>query len=445
MRVLFLEVDTESSWAVASLGPAMLASYLRKFGHDPRFMRVPLDWLADDVVGRVRAEAPDLVALSLTTRQWLRARGIVANLRAAVDVPVVAGGLHPTFSPEAVLAADGFDYVCRGEGEEALLDLVGAIAAGQRPATVRIPGIWGRGGPAPSLRPPFEPLDALPFMARDFLDERHGVVHLTTQRGCPFKCTYCAARMYNELYQDTGTYGRRRSHRNVLSELAAIRDQGPLNYVIFLDDTFTINHPWVNEFCRVYGSELRIPFSLHARVETVSERLLERLAAAGCRHITYGVESGSERIRREVMRRPVANQRFVDVFRWTRQAGILVTANYMMGLPTETPAEMAETLSLHQELEPDDFGYFVFYPYPGTHLYQLCVADGYLPENHLDLPANHRTSVLRLPTLTQDDIHACYQKWTAVRALRAVGRSGDISGIEERAVVAQIEHCAANG
>src|SRR5690606_6246500 len=112
-------------------------------------------------------------------------------------------------------------------------------------------------------------------MARDLLDEPAGTVHMTTQRGCPVPCTYCAARMYNELYEGTGAdYGRRRSHASVLGELEGLRDAGKLSYVIFLDDTFTINHPWVREFCTIYRDRLRTPFCLHARVETVSEKLL---------------------------------------------------------------------------------------------------------------------------------------------------------------------------
>src|SRR5262249_51216312 len=155
-----------------------------------------------------------------------------------------------------------------------------------------------------------EPLDALPFLSRDLLDERYGVVHITTQRGCPFPCTYCAARMYNELYEGTGEYGRRRSHENVLTELEEIRRHGPLNYIIFLDDTVTIHHPWVRRYCQLHREKVGVPFSLNARVETMNRELIEVLAQAGCRHIIYGVESGSERVRKEILRRPVANRRF---------------------------------------------------------------------------------------------------------------------------------------
>ena len=91
------------------------------------------------------------------------------------------------------------------------------------------------------------------------------------------------------------------------------------------------------------------------------------------------MESGCERVRREIMKRPVTNHKIIDVFRWTREAGILVTANYMMGVPGETMEEMQQTIDLHLELDPGDFGYFVFYPYPGTHLFHECKRRGQVP------------------------------------------------------------------
>jgi len=425
VRVLFLEVDTERSWAVASIGPGFLGAYLRAHGHEVLFYRAPLDATDDEVAERVAGLAPDLLGVSLTTRQWLRGRDLVRAVRARCEVPVVGGGLHVTFAPEAVLDA-GFDWVCLGEGEEAMVELCAALAAGT--STDGIANLWRRGGQRPRLRPPFEPLDALPFLARDLLDEPPGVVHMATQRGCPFPCTYCGARMYNQLYDGTGEYGRRRSHASVLAELRELRAAGRLSYVIFLDDTFTIHHPWVREFCRVYGAEVAAPFSLHARVETVNQRMLHELAAAGCQQITYGVESGSERVRREIMRRPVGNQRFRDVFRWTREAGIAVTANYMIGLPDETRSDLEQTVALAEELEVLDFGYFVFYPYPGTQLFQVCRDKGYLPEDWLDRPSNHRESILRQPGLGAADIAEFYQRFTDLRRRRYAARDGDAPG-----------------
>ena len=123
-----------------------------------------------------------------------------------------------------------------------------------------IRNIWRRGEKRPELRPPLDPPDALPFLARDHLDEPHGVVHINTQRGCPFPCTYCAARNYHDLYRGLGTYGRRRSHGAVLDELEQVRETSGLNYVVFLDDTFTLDRRWVLPFCRLYGERLGVPF-----------------------------------------------------------------------------------------------------------------------------------------------------------------------------------------
>jgi radical SAM superfamily enzyme YgiQ (UPF0313 family) len=413
MRVAFLEVDSERSWAVASIGPGFIGAYLRAHGHEVALVRARLDMSDGEVLALIEELDPGLIGVSLTTRQWLRARDLVAAIRARARVPVIAGGLHPTFSPEEVLAAPGFDYVCLGEGEEAMLELVQALVAGGR--TDAIANVWVCGAPRPALRPPFEPIDELPPLARDLLDEPLGTVHMATQRGCPFPCTYCAARIYSELYDGFSGYGRRRSVENVLAELVSVREQGRLGYVIFLDDTFTIQHRWVKEFCRRYGPELGAPFSLHARVETVNRDLLMMLADAGCRQITYGVESGSERVRREVMRRPVTNERIEEVFEWTREAGILLTANFMLGLPGETRADLDQTLQLAERLAVVDFGYFVFYPYPGTHLFRVCRDEGYLPPDYLERPANHRQSILTLPDLGQADIAEYYDRFTDLR------------------------------
>jgi radical SAM superfamily enzyme YgiQ (UPF0313 family) len=440
MRITFLEVDTERSWAVASIGPGFIGAYLRERGHTVELVRAEVDTPAESVVSRLAGTQPGLIGVSLTTRQWLRGRELVGALRSRLEVPLIAGGLHPTFSPEVVLASPGFDYVCLGEGEEAMHDLVVALERDAPDDT--IPNVWKRGASRPRLRQPLAPLDRLPFMARDLLDEPRGVVHMTTQRGCPFGCTYCAARMFNELYEGTGEYGRRRSHGSVLRELLDLREQDRLSYVIFLDDTFTINHSWVMEFCRLYGAEIGAPFSLHARVETVNEKLLALLAEAGCKQITYGVESGSERVRREIMRRQVTNARFKDVFRWTRAAGISVTANYMLGLPGETRSDLQATLDLAAELDVLDFGYFVFYPYQGTRLFSLCADNGYLPLDYLERPANHRESILALPGLHRDDVAEYYDRFTDLRRQLYRRRFGSAVG---RAATAHVGEMASQG
>ncbi len=422
MRVLFLEIDTERSWAAASIGPAFIGAYLRTNGHEVAFARARYGEAPDQVAERLAAIEPDVLGVSLTSRQWQRARALVPHLRERLNIPVVAGGLHPTFEPDAVLASPGFDFLCLGEGEAAMLDLVGALEAGASPRGIA--NIWPRGEPRPSLRPPHPSLDELPFMARDLLDEATGVAHMVTQRGCPFGCTYCAARMYNQLYECVGEYGRRRSPESVVAELLELRRADRLAYVIYLDDTFTVRHRWVKELCRLSREQVGVSFSIHARVDTVTQALLETLKEAGCAQITYGVESGSERVRREIMKRPISDQQIRDAFRWTREAGIAVTANYMLGLPGETADDIDRSLTMAEELEVLDFGYFVFYPYPGTRLFELCRERGYLPADYLDREANHRETILTLPELSAAEISSYYDRFTELRRRLYVERLG---------------------
>lgn len=415
MKILFLEIQHEREWAVASIGPAFIASYLRQNGHEVAFESVELDTTVEDTIQAIQEHAPGLLGLSLTSRQWQRAKRFVADIRQHIDIPVITGGLHPTFAPENVLASPGFDYVCLGEGEDALLDLMNAMEAGAPPTESSIENIWVRGGTRPKLRAPFEPIDALPFMARDLLKEQHGVTHMVTQRGCPFPCTYCAARKFHDLYGGIGSYGRRRSHDNVLAEIRTLVEEQFVSYITFLDDTFTLSPSWIAKFCERYKEEFQIPFSVHARAETVTPKMLENLADAGCMHITYGVESGSERVRKEIMKRVVTNEHLIKTFKMTQDAGIMVTANYILGTPGETREEVLETIALHHVLQPDDFGYFVFYPYPGTSLFEVCRSQGYLPNDYWERPANHRETILNLPDLTKEDVSELYAQFTAIR------------------------------
>jgi len=415
LKLLFLELNHDIDWAVAAVGPAYIAANLKQYGHSTTLLQVPQDMNSSHLADSIKEVSPDIIGLSLTSRQWLRAKKLVPEIKKELDIPIIAGGLLPTFSSEEVLNTEGFDYVCIGEGEQAMLELVNAIENNAYPIK-NIRNIRGRGEPMPELRLPFEPIDDIPFMARDMLGEQYGVRHISTQRGCPFPCTYCAAQQISHLYPGGyQSYGRRRSVDNVLQELLQIQNESELNYIVFLDDTFTINHKWVEEFCFKYKKAFSIPFSINARAETVNEKILAQLSGAGCMHIIYGVESGSEQLRQNVLQRNVSNEHLINTFSWTRNSGMIVTANYMLGIPGETRENVEETLSLHKFLKPDDFGYFVFYPFPGTAMFSLCKNKGYLPKDYYDIPVNHRESILNLPDLTKDDIKYYYQCFTELR------------------------------
>ena len=418
MLLLFLDIETDSHWAAASLGAAAVGAFVRERGHAAALLRVPVDQAPEEAARAALALGPDCIGLSLACRQWPRARAVAAALRAMSDAPVLAGGLLPTFAPDEVLAAPGIDYACIGQGEEPAALLLDALARGERPRG-GIPGLATREEPRPARPPDLDPA-GLPVWARDLCAEAHGVVHVGTRRGCPFACAYCAAGALSALHGPA--WGRRRPPRHVLAELRGLARSGDLNYVLFVDDTFTLDRGWLAEFLPAYASEFGLGFSVHSRPDTLDAALAESLARAGCRHVVLGLESGSDRVRREIMGRPMAEAAIRRATAAVREAGLTLTLNAMYGLPGETPAEAARTLALAEDLAPHDVGHFAFHPYPGTVLFETCRRRGLLPPDWLDRPADHATPLLDLPEFPAEEVARTHAAWEALRVRLAARR-----------------------
>jgi radical SAM superfamily enzyme YgiQ (UPF0313 family) len=146
------------------------------------------------------------------------------------------------------------------------------------------------------------------------------------------------------------------------------------------------------------------------------------------------------------MNRPVTNERFLEVFDWSKRFGIRIIANFMLGVPGEYRQDVDMTLDFIEELTPDDFSFSVFYPFPGTALFRLCKEKGYLPENYNELPANHRQSILNLPDMTREDIAEYYGKFTEAREKNYLRQYGNLLNDEtQRIAITGIKECAALG
>lgn len=424
MFFLFLDIATDSDWAAASLGAAAVGAYVRERGHEAALLSVPVDQAPEDAARAALALNPGCIGLSLANRQWPRAKAVAAALREVSGVPVLAGGLLPTFASGEVLAAQGIEYACIGQGEIPAAALLDALGRGERPAQ-GIPGLATRQDPSPGRPPDLDPAD-LPFWARDLCAEQNGVVHIGTRRGCPFSCAYCAAGALSALHGPA--WGRRRPPGHVLAELRSLARAGDLNYVLFVDDTFTLDRDWLAAFLPAYAAEFGLGFSVHSRPDTIDGELAAALARAGCRHVVLGLESGSERVRRDIMRRPMAETAIRRAAAAVRGAGLTLTLNAMYGLPGETPAEAEATLALAEALEPHDVGHFAFHPFPGTALFETCRERGLLPADWLDRPADNVAPLLDLPGFPPVEVARLHAAWEALRVRLAERRGCAAAG-----------------
>jgi anaerobic magnesium-protoporphyrin IX monomethyl ester cyclase len=290
---------------------------------------------------------------------------------------------------------EGVDGICRGEGEEALVDLVDALANGGPPAVLELDN-WSfrRNGDDSTgfaasvvtnpVRPYIEDLDSLPFPDRALVYERDPVAarskikHFLTGRGCPYNCTYCFNHALSEIYGGKGRRFRQRSVAHVIQEVRWVRDHYPLEFVVFVDDTFVLSNQWLAEFAEKYPREIGLPFFCNTRANLVTAEEVHLLKGAGCHCVSMGIETSNDRIRNELLRRRMSKEQILEAARLIREGGLHLTTTNMIGLPTSTLADDLETLDLNIQARPSYAHVFIFQPYPRTELGEFTREHGWM-------------------------------------------------------------------
>ncbi len=372
----------------APLGLLSLAAYGRE--HVTRLelsiVDAPAQGLSrEETERRVIDEAPDVVGITMTTTVAQSAEAIAQTVKAALPhVTVVVGGPHVsgTGAP-AMQKAASFDVAVLGEGELTFTDVLQALREGRALSTV--PGILYRDQDCTvnrtPPRPPIADLDTLPMPAFDLLPDfpeayqpniffspAGPAAGIVTSRGCPFRCRFC----------DQSTFGHRyraASPESVFATVRKLREDYGIRYVLFLDDTFTIDRRRVLALCELMrGVRPRLAWSCDANVMTVDREMLRAMKRAGCWSISFGLESGSPRVLRS-SRKEIDLDRAREVISATRAAGIHAKGLFMLGVPEESRETILETRAFVRSLALSTMNLSKFTPYPGTEMYAE-VADG---------------------------------------------------------------------
>jgi radical SAM superfamily enzyme YgiQ (UPF0313 family) len=370
------------------LGILYVAAYLeRATGRRPVFIDCPANGIGYEELARQIADVkPDLVGIGVLTFCLLDAVKTARLVKEAYPpARICFGGVHAGLYPDETLRLPEVDFVVHGEGERAFARLVQALEAGASRAELSsIPGLGWRVGDESHInreqdRP--ERLDDLPFPARHLI-KMESYSHilargnqfstLQSSRGCPFACTFCDIRKSGF---------RARSPENVVSEIRHLVEQG-VDELFFVDDTITVQKRRLHDICRAIAkSGVKIFYKISARVDTVTPELLADLKQSGCYRIHYGVETANPRLLK-YMEKGVTPEQVQRAFRMTKEAGIQTLAYMMIGIPTETYAEMQETIEFAIALDADYAQFSVCTPYPKTELYRRLVADGTIPYDY---------------------------------------------------------------
>lgn len=336
-----------------------------------------------NLLGRIEQEArahgePLLFGFSVLTAALHQALKVAQRVKERFPRSLICfGGAHPTAMPEEMLRRPQVDFVIRGEGEAAVVELWRRLSQGQ--ALDQVPNLSYRADGGVRHNPlcsALLDLDSLPsFPYHRFRGpQRYDFGFIVSSRGCPYKCIFCSNR---------NTMGRKyrfRSPELVADELEMLHRDFAVRNVLFLDDNLLVHRPRayrLMEEIRRRRLHERLTFSFQARGDNVDPELLHDLYACGFRSVFFGLETASDRLM-EMLDKGETVEQCKEAVRMAKREGFHVSGTFMYALPGETHRDRMDCLRLSRQLDLDLVRFNNATPYPGTRLHELAIEQGRL-------------------------------------------------------------------
>ena len=425
-----------TQWPPVSLVTA--AALLEKDGHQLKVLDCPAIGMDQDRLKTViGAFEPDFAFWNTATPTLAHDLSIGALTKsAALDVVTGVLGTHVTALPAVALDKPWVDMVIRGEPEETIRD----VCSHQDQAWEAIEGISYQNHkqgeyhhnpdrdfllpediPAPAWRHLYIDPYRLPLKGRPFLI-------VAPIRGCPYRCSFCTAPVYY------GNRLRKRPVKNVVDEIAANVDTFGVRDFFIWADTFTADKTYVYQFCdEIVRRGLEISWTCNSRVDSVDSDMMALMKNAGAWMMSFGLESGSDRVLKQTGKRITVDQSRHTVS-LAHQIGIKTSGHFILGLPGETRKSLWDTLRFALELPLDIAQFYTAAPFPGTGLYEQAVKEGWL---QTDLPISQGQAVLNLPGLPAQRVDAFrryayrrfYGRPKTIRNILSMVRPGAVVGV----------------
>jgi len=363
-----------------SLGIMYLSSYLKANGHETNLTLLSEYKRIDELLKFIEKINPDLIGFSVMTPQVSTFRPITKIIKETTGRKIVWGGAHCMFMPEAVLRNEYVDIICTGEGEEALLTLMNRLD--ERKDYYDIPSLWIKKQDEwikNDLGHLEDDLDKYPFPDRGlYYDKYVGLGNFTlkrviTQRGCPYDCSYCFEPMFKQMFKDKGKMVRRHSTRYIIDQIKELVRKYPTRSIHFSDDTFNLNKNWVMDFLSKYNKEIKLPFTCNISVLHIDDELIKSLKESRCNGVVFGLETGVEHIRMDILNKKISNHKYIEAAKLFRKYKLKFVPNTIFCLPEETLDDAIETIRFARSLKPYGFKAYVLKAYKGTNLAKFLV------------------------------------------------------------------------
>ncbi len=369
MKIAFIYRDITFQ---APLGVMYLSAFLKRSGHDCYSFLIEQD-AVDDLV----KFKPDFLCYTVTTSNYKFYVEYNKTIKRLFGAMSLFGGPHATFFPELIMEPD-IDGVCMGEGEEALLDLVTRVE--KKEDYLNAPN-WVFKADGKVIKNRCRKLetgiDSYPFPDRMTFFKtprlrRSSIWVFIGSRGCPYQCSYCHNHLMNTIYAD-GPRVRFRAPENITREIHEVRREYPVKQIIFTDDTFNLNKKWLEELSARYAKEVGIPYSCYIRANLVDDEVGEWLRRSNCAVAYLGIESGNERVRKEVLNRPMSDRDIINASCVLNRNKIKIVALNILGIPGTTFSDDLDTLKLNIRCRPYQAVGQLLQPYPNTRIYDYSV------------------------------------------------------------------------
>jgi len=399
-----------------------------KLGHvkptkiDEYFKAKDVD-IYEDFVKIVEEYKPNLIGFSVLDSTIPFSYTFIENIKNK-NIPIIFGGVGATFGYEKILNSNMVNFVCIGEGEEALVELANKLYKKEDCSNIKNIYLKNKNGLIikNKLRslidinklptPDFSIYEYYRFY-RPFFGNVVRTMVIDTDRGCPFSCTYCAAPALMNLSknENIGKYYRTKTFDKIFQDINSLVKQFDINHLLFVSETFTaLPLKLFKKFAIRYKNEVGIPFSCQSRLDTLTEEKTKLLAEMGCKTVAVGLEHGSEKTRKDLLNKRLSNKQIISAFKELAKYDITPGINNMIGLPDERRSDVFETIKLNRKVSKilkgkHTLNVFTFIPFSGTKLRDIAMEKKYITGEEEILISFFDKSLLDMPSMSKEEIY----------------------------------------
>lgn len=386
------EWDVNTLWHFIPYNLCLLAAMIEDLCEVNILDAYKLNLNEDKFVAELRKFNSDIVGITVLMDQYAASGHKAAKLSKTVskNIKVIMGGVYATMNPQIVMEDPNIDFNVIGEGEYVLKDLInhfiGKNPLPEKGICYRLNGKVVNTGHADFI----QDLDSIPMPAYHLIDfskyansihrksvdspRKYPYARILTSRGCPYNCVFC------QVESISGKKFRPRSPENVLNEMQFLKDNYGVSSIIFDDDNlFTNRERAIGIFQGMINRKLAMPWvAIAVAVFKLDAELVKLMRLSGCEYIAIAIESGTERVLKEIIKKPINFEHAKKMIQLAKETGIYVATNFIVGFPTETWDEIRQTIKFAEEIDVDYVKLFSAIPLRNTKLWDLCKKEGAL-------------------------------------------------------------------